>query len=287
MTVVPPYVCSAAAAHGRAGTLGGEARCLLHLPGRAQAARSSTACAERALHLFYPMRCCPRPVIASNPSSFPGRIALLYAMLARVPMVLDSHTGKFGLKGDRVSRLLLPAHAKVARRASATLVAPDELAERVRDWGGRPQVVHEAPPRWDVAPPGPLADPPTVLMVSTFDPDGAVDHVIEAARLVPKIGFRLNGDIRKCPPEIRASLPPNIELVGFLRDGDYVRAIGEANVVVMLTTEPRSVARGGYEARRAAGARPPATPLGLPASNAGREARPPSTEAPVELEPEL
>jgi glycosyltransferase involved in cell wall biosynthesis len=187
-------------------------------------------------------------VIASNPPIFPGLIALLYAKLARVPFVLDSHTGSFGLKGDRVSRLLLPAHAWLTRRAAATLVAADELAERVRTWGGRPQVLHEAPPRWEVAPPAPLGDPPTVLVVSTFDHDEAVEHVVEAARLAPEIAFRLTGDLRKCPREVRESLPANIELVGFLRGDDYVRAVASADFVMALTTEPRSVVRAGYEA---------------------------------------
>ncbi len=190
----------------------------------------------------------PRAVIASNPPIFPGLIALLYAKLARVPIVLDSHTGSFGLKGDRVSRLLLPAHAWLARRATATLVAADELAERVREWGGRPQVVHEAPPHWEVAPPAPLGERPIVLVVSTFDHDEAVEHVVEAARLVSEIQFRLTGDLRKCPPGLYESLPPNVELVGFLRGDDYVRAVASADVVVALTTEPQSVVRAGYEA---------------------------------------
>jgi hypothetical protein len=42
-------------------------------------------------------------------------------------------------------------------------------------------------------------------------------------------------------------VPLNIELVGFLRDGDNVRAMPGADIPV-LRTEPRSVVRAGYEA---------------------------------------
>ncbi len=231
-----------------AAELDGEARCFYspHLVRRplvplryAVSALQTTA---------YLLRRRPRAVIVSNPPIFPGLIAFAYGSVARAPIVLDSHTGSFGLKQDRVSQLLLPIHVWLARRVAATLVAAEELGEIVRGWGGRAHVVHEAPPTWAVNPPAPLGDRPHVLCISTFDPDEAVDQVIAAGRMLPFVDLRITGDLRRCPAALRRSAPPNVTFVGFLRGEDYTRALEAANIVIALTTEPTSVVRGGYEA---------------------------------------
>ena len=45
-----------------------------------------------------------------------------------------------------------------------------------------------------------------------------------------------------------AAAPANVEWVGFLGPRDYMDAIVAADAVLVLTTEPTSVVRGGYEA---------------------------------------
>ena len=67
----------------------------------------------------------PRAVIVVNPPIFPAAIALAYARVARVPLVLDSHPSAFGLAGDELSRRLAWLHARVARRATKQS-RPDE-----------------------------------------------------------------------------------------------------------------------------------------------------------------
>lgn len=190
----------------------------------------------------------PRAVIATNPPVWPGLIALAYGSIARVPVVLDSHPGSFGLKGDRYSALLLPVHRWLTRRVAATLVTADELGDRVRAWGGRAELLHEAPP------PTPPADARTktqyarVLFVCTFDPDEAVGEVVRAAGMVPDVEVRITGDLRKCPPELQARAPANATFTGFLRGDAYNAEVVAADVVLALTSEPTSVVRAGYEA---------------------------------------
>lgn len=190
----------------------------------------------------------PRAVIVTNPPIFPALIVCAYAALARVPVLLDSHPSSFGLKGGRVWGFLLPLHAWLARRARSTLVTGEQLAERVRAWGARADIVHEPPIRWRVAPATSLRQPSRVLWVGIFAGDEPVDEVIDAARLVPDVEVQITGDLRRCPSGLRERAPQNVRFVGFLRGPEFQRAVEEADAVLTLTTLSSSVMRAGYEA---------------------------------------
>lgn len=237
---------------GRAGeiaaALGGEGAVFFSLgnaPGWAKPLRYLVSLVQTAGYLA---RRRPRAVIATNPPIFPGLLALAYGRLAGAPVLLDSHPGGFGLQGDRVSARLAPLHRWLVPRVAAVLVTEDTLAQQVRDWGGTPAVVHEAPPAWAPTPPPPLTAPFRVLFVCIFKPDEPVEAVVEAARRVPGLALRVTGDIRKAPPGLVATAPGNVEWTGFLGPEDYRRALAQAHVVLALTTEPASVVRAGYEA---------------------------------------
>jgi glycosyltransferase involved in cell wall biosynthesis len=197
---------------------------------------------------WYLARRRPRAVIATHPPLFPGLIAYAYARLARAPFVLDSHISAFGLMNDRLSELMLPVHRWLAPRAAAVLVTDDELGAIARSWGARPAIVHEPPLAWPVAPAGPLRERPRVLFAGTFQRDEPVAEVMEAARELPGLDVHMTGDLRRCPPDLRASAPPNVTLVGFLPGAEFARAIEEADVVLSLSTERVSVMRTAYEA---------------------------------------
>jgi len=190
----------------------------------------------------------PRSVIVTNPPIIPGLICAAYGAIARVPVVLDSHTGSFGLKGDRMSEKMLPVHRWLASRVAAVLVTTDELGAVVEEWGGRPLVVHEAPPPWEVAAPTPLPERPTVLFVGVFAADEPVGEVIEAARALPGCDVLVTGDLRKAPPELVVGAPDNARFVGFLPMEGYRDLVEQADVMISLTTEPVSVMRAAYEA---------------------------------------
>jgi glycosyltransferase involved in cell wall biosynthesis len=190
----------------------------------------------------------PRTVIATNPPIFPALLAFAYARARGARLALDSHPGGFGLQGDRVSRLLQPLHAWLARRAATTLVTDDRLARRVGGWGGRADIVHEAPVDWRGQPRRALRPRPRVLFVCIFQRDEPVAEVLEAARRCPELDIHVTGDPAKCPSKLRDGAPPNVRFVGFLTGEDYERAVLDADVVLALTTEPSSVVRAGYEA---------------------------------------
>lgn len=192
----------------------------------------------------------PRAVIVTNPPLIPGLLAWAYARKNDARVALDSHPGGFGLQGDRVSRVLQPLHAWLARRTTATLVTDQRLAERVRAWGGRAEIVHEAPVDWasDNGHPQSGHPRPRVLFVCVFQRDEPAADVIEAARRAPELDVHVTGDLGKCPDKLREEAPANVRFTGFLSGDDYGRAVSDADVVLALTTEPSSVVRAGYEA---------------------------------------
>jgi glycosyltransferase involved in cell wall biosynthesis len=188
----------------------------------------------------------PRGVIVTNPPIFPGLIAMVYARVTGSALVLDSHPSAFA--DTAVSKALMPVHAWLARRAVTTLVTVDELARVVRSWGGRADIVHEAPLKWKIRPASPVRDRPQVLYIGRFAPDEPTAEVVEAARLTPEIDFRVTGDERKCPLDLRASAPSNLYFTGFLRNEEFHSALEAADVVLVLTNHPRAVNRGACEA---------------------------------------
>lgn len=191
----------------------------------------------------------PRSLIVANPPIFAALIGWLYARLAGVPLVLDSHPISFGQKSNRLGRLFLPVHAALARRANTTIVGTDDLARRVRAWGGRADVVHEAPPlTW--AGPGrctPGHRRSRVLWTGIFASDEPFPAVVDAARLCPDVDFLVAGDIRRCPVDPRHA-PGNVIWLGFLRGEDYHLALAGADVILALTDDTTSAMRAAAEA---------------------------------------
>jgi hypothetical protein len=183
-----------------------------------------------------------RPWIVTVP---PTEIALA-AIWRRT--VLDAHTGAFGLKGDRRSARRLGLLRRCAAWADAVLVCSDALAERVAAWGGRPLVVHEAPPLETVPPASEIHAEPRVLVPGYFSHDEPIAEALAALRLLPGVVLDFCGSIDRLPPSLVAGAPSNALFHGRLAQDAYVRAIGRADVVLALTTQPESVMRVACEA---------------------------------------
>lgn len=187
----------------------------------------------------------PHVVVVTNPPVVPPLLAALWCLATGGRLVLDSHPSSFGGKGMTWMTRLEPVHRVLARRSSAVLVTTADRARQVDEWGGRGLVLHEPPVPF---PPRTEGGPPTVLFVGVFAPDEPVHDVVEAARRLPDVTFQVTGDPRTAAPALLAALPANVDLVGFLAQPDYRRAMSSASVVLTLTTEPSSVMRSAYEA---------------------------------------
>jgi glycosyltransferase involved in cell wall biosynthesis len=191
----------------------------------------------------------PRSLIVQAPPVPAAFIAWLYARLAKVPVVIDSHPASFGLSGAFIDRGMLPLLGWLAPRVDGCIVTVDDLGRLVEGWGGTPLVLHEAPPPWpDVTVERPEGKPRRVLFISTFAPDEPLDEVIEAARRMPDVTVAVTGDIRRLPARQREAAPANVEWTGWLSGDDYVRALAGADAIVSLTDRSQSVPRSAYEA---------------------------------------
>jgi glycosyltransferase involved in cell wall biosynthesis len=183
-----------------------------------------------------------RPWIVAVP---PTEIALA-AIWRRT--VIDAHTGAFGLKGDRRSARRLGLLRRCAKRADAVMVCSDVLAERVAAWGGRPLVVHEAPPLETVAPAREVHAEPRVLVPGYFSYDEPIAEALAALRLLPGVVLDFCGSIDRLPTSLVAGAPSSALFHGRLAQDAYVRAIARADIVLALTTQPESVMRVACEA---------------------------------------
>lgn len=188
----------------------------------------------------------PRAVIVTNPPIFPGLIAALYCRTTRAPLLLDSHPSAFG--DAPLAKRVTGLHAWLVRRAATTMVTVPALAEAVAAWGGRADIVHEAPAARRAAPARPLSGRPRILYIGRFAGDEPTAEVVAAARLVPEADVLITGDVRKCPAPLRESAPPNVIFTGFLEGHDYDRALEQADAIMVLTRHPLAVNRGAYEA---------------------------------------
>ena len=190
----------------------------------------------------------PPVVVVTNPPIIPALLAGLFGRLFHAGLVLDSHPRGFGLKSSSLGRAFTPLHNVLIRRARATLVASPALAEIVGAHGGRPLIVHEAPPHWQIDSVAAPADRPCVLWVAVFATDEPVADVLEAARRLPEIDLLITGDVRRCPAELRRDAPPNVTFTGFWPGEQFRTLIEQAQVLLVLTTEPASVPRAAFEA---------------------------------------
>jgi glycosyltransferase involved in cell wall biosynthesis len=190
----------------------------------------------------------PRSLIVANPPIFAALIGWAYARVAGIPMVLDSHPISFGQKGNRIGRFFLPLHAALARRVATTIVGSEELARRVEAWGGRADIVHEAPPS-DVLASVPAApgDPPQVLWSGIFAADEPFEAVMEAAALMPEVELVVAGDLRRCPVDPCAA-PANVRWLGFLAGDAFRDTLRRVDAVLALTDDSTSAMRAAAEA---------------------------------------
>ena len=196
----------------------------------------------------------PRTIVVVNPPLWPATIGWLYARLTGARFLLDSHPGGFGAQGHTVEQRFQWLHQFLVARADGVLVASSPWVDVVESWGGRARVVHEPPRDRGVSgsedSSGALerSSRPVVLFVCIFAPDEPVAEVVEAARARPDCDWWITGDPSRAPADVLADSPPNVRLTGYLGPDEFDAALGGADVVLALTTEPTSVMRAAFEA---------------------------------------
>jgi glycosyltransferase involved in cell wall biosynthesis len=204
--------------------------------------------AVRTLQLLFRER--PRAVHVQNPPFVCGLTVALYGWLTGSCYVVEHHSAAFG----RIWDWARPFQKLVARRAATNIVTDGHWGEIVRSWGGRRSpahalVMHDA--FLDLPEGRPFAVGPghNVAFAGTFADDEPLDAVLDAARLVPEVGFYVTGDRAKVPPDVVAQAPPNVTFTGFLDvNGEYLGLLRAVDAVMVLTTRDHTLQLAGCEA---------------------------------------
>lgn len=187
----------------------------------------------------------PAAVFVMTPPVFAALPAFWYARKHRAQVVLDAHTAAF--LHPRWGRLQWLQRA-LCRRAATTLVSNEYLAGLVRAAGGHATVVPDVPV---IFPQVEKFDRPhefTVAVVCSFNYDEPVEDIFAAARRLDDIRFFITGNPRHLSEDLKAVIPPNVTLTGFLTTAAYGGLLQGADAVMTLTTRDHTMLRGAYEA---------------------------------------
>lgn len=187
----------------------------------------------------------PDAAFVMSPPLVAPLVVWMYCATHRCALVIDAHTAAF--LHPRWQRLQW-LQFWLCRRARTTIVHNPHLKSLVEAHGGHATVVSDVPVRFEtredyVLPPG-----FNVAMVCSFNPDEPIAEMLAAARMLPDVHFHITGNPRALSPALKADVPSNTHLTGFLSTGAYASLIIKADAVMTLTTRDHTMLRGAWEA---------------------------------------
>lgn len=187
----------------------------------------------------------PDVVFVMTPPVFAALPAFWYAWRRGAGVVLDAHSAAFLHPRWRYWQWL---QRWLCRRALTTLVHNPHMEDLVRRHGGHATLVPDVPITYASVVPFDRQPRFTVVCVCSYNADEPIQAMFEAARRTPDVQFHFTGNPRHIPPAVRAGLPPNVTLTGFLSTAAYGGLLRGADVVMALTTRDHTMLRAAYEA---------------------------------------
>ncbi len=187
----------------------------------------------------------PATVVAASPPVFLSLLAWLWGTLHRRQLVVDCHTGTFH---SRRWHWALPMQRAILRRARAVLVHSEADERLVAGWRAPVMLLPDDLPQSSDAVADARGARPRILIAGRLDVDEPVASVMAAAALLPEVELRFTGDSAHLPAALRAGMPPNVILTGFLAYPAFLREMASADVVGVFTTNPHVMSRAAFEA---------------------------------------
>jgi glycosyltransferase involved in cell wall biosynthesis len=187
----------------------------------------------------------PDVVFVMSPPVFAALPAFWHAWRRGKQVVLDAHSAAF--LHPRWRRLQWLQRA-LCRRASTTLVHNPHLFELVRAGGADATLVLDVPIRYAEVEPFSRPAATTIAAVCSFNYDEPIAAILEAARQLPDVRFFMTGNPRHLAAELKAAVPPNVTLTGFVSDQAYAGLVSGVDAVMTLTTRDHTMLRAAYEA---------------------------------------
>jgi glycosyltransferase involved in cell wall biosynthesis len=190
----------------------------------------------------------PDILFVQNPSLALTVLTSVSRPFFRYYLVVDAHNE--GVRPyDRPSAFIRWLTRRVLKLADVTIVSNDALLEDVRAVGGQPLSLPDRLP--DVPELEPTRrqrfEAPDVAVIATYRRDEPIAAIIEAAGTMPDVRFAFSGHASHYDGAA-GSIPPNVELTGYLPDLDYWELLTEARVICDLTLKPDCLVCGAYEA---------------------------------------
>jgi len=187
----------------------------------------------------------PEVVFVMTPPLVAALPAFWYARRRGAHVVLDAHSAAFMHPRWRWFQWL---QRWMCRHAATTLVHNEHIARLVESAGGHATLVPDVPIVYERS--DAFQRPPefTVAVVCSFNYDEPLPAIIEAARSLPHVRFFVTGNPKHLDDGLKAQMPGNMTLTGFLTTEAYGSLISSADVVLTLTTRNHTMLRGAYEA---------------------------------------
>lgn len=183
----------------------------------------------------------PRRVWVQSPPTFLPHILVVLRVFGRFGIVADTHHEALLVPWSRV-----PGALGVLNRCDTVMVHNAESLEAAVRLGvdRRRLLVVEDPPPPNMQAEGRAEGPaeatktPYVLVPCSFKSDEPIDILLEAARAMPDVEFRLTGNRARAEAQgYTAAAPENVIFTGFVPLEDYDATLQGASVVLGLTSE--------------------------------------------------
>lgn len=188
----------------------------------------------------------PQAIFVQNPPIFASLMVYLWGLVTGAKYIIDSHTDALLASWWKWS---LSLHRYLSRRAITTLVTNDHLRQMVADWGASAFTLTDVPTTFPERKQIHLnGNSFNVLYVSTASYDEPICEVLEAARVLPEVGFYITGDYRTEMPHVVQNAPGNVHFTGYVPDEEFFGLFEAVQVVMCLTTENHTMQSGASEA---------------------------------------
>jgi glycosyltransferase involved in cell wall biosynthesis len=187
----------------------------------------------------------PKIVCVQNPSIILALLGILCRGIMGYRCIVDAHnSGLMPLEGR--SGLLLKVARWIQRRADLTIVTNDEMKAVVEANGGEAVILPDRIPAVPPVEPVTMRGCRAVTYVCTFSEDEPYEEVIAAAELLDEdTVIYITGNHRGRIDY--GSLPPNVELTGFIDEAAYWSLLTASDVVMVLTLREGCLVCGAYE----------------------------------------
>jgi glycosyltransferase involved in cell wall biosynthesis len=188
----------------------------------------------------------PSAILVINTPVFAPMCVYLYAVLMKIPFVMNIHGHTLG---GRRWGWSVPIQRFLAQRAALNLVGTSEYQRILESWDARYLFLEDPPIGPEIKVGGPTNEPGEfcVTVVSTFAGDEPLEAVLDAARMLPDVCFFITGDTHLARKGLLNSAPGNVSFVGYLKGEAYWKLLSSSHAVMTLTTNPYSLVSGGYE----------------------------------------